>query len=101
MDKELALRTFGYLIGYYRTHDEAIINTQEIEAIEFMLKINEELEQQCKKQKEVIDKAIVYYETYKQECVIGRTGEGKLRKDYYLPAHLSKTLIDILKEVSE
>jgi len=59
------------------------------------------LEQQCKKQKEVIDKAIAFYENNKQECVIGRTVEGKLRKDYYLPAHLSKTLIDILKEVSE
>ena len=55
MDKELALRTFGYLIGYYKTHDETIINSQEIEAIDFMLKDNEDLEQQCKKQKEVID----------------------------------------------
>lgn len=58
MDKELALRTFGYLIGYYKTHDETIINSQEIEAIEFMLKDNEDLEQQCKKQKEVIDRTI-------------------------------------------
>ena len=62
MNKELALRTFCYLIEYYRTHDETIINTQEIEAIEFMLKINEELEQQCEKQKEVINKAIEYIE---------------------------------------
>lgn len=61
----------------------------------------ENLEQQVKKQQEVIDKAIEFYENNEQECVIGRTGEGKLRKDYYLPAHLSKTLIDILKEVSE
>ena len=38
MDKELALRTFGYLIGHYKTHDETIINSQEIEAIEFILK---------------------------------------------------------------
>lgn len=59
------------------------------------------LQQKYKKQKEVIDKAIAFYENNKQECVIGRTVEGKLRKDYYLPAHLSKTLIDILKEVSE
>lgn len=59
------------------------------------------LERKCEKQKETIDKAIVFYENNKQECVIGRTGEGKLRKDYYLPAHLSKTLIDILKEASE
>ena len=57
MDKELALRTFGYLIGHYKTHNETTINKQEIEAIEFMLKNNANLEQQCKKQKEVIDKA--------------------------------------------
>lgn len=59
------------------------------------------LQQENKEQKEIIDKAIAFYENNKQECVIGRTGEGKLRKDYYLPAYLSKTLINILKEVSE
>lgn len=57
MNKELALRTFAYLIGHYKTHNETTINKQEIEAIEFILKDNESLEQQCKKQKEVIDKA--------------------------------------------
>lgn len=56
MDKELALRTFGYLIGHYKTHNETTINKQEIEAIEFILKDNEFLEQQCKKQKKIIDK---------------------------------------------
>lgn len=55
MNKELALRTFAYLIGHYKTHDETIINSQEIEAINFILKDNENLEQQVKKQKEVID----------------------------------------------
>ena len=58
MDKELALRTFAYLIGHYKTHDETTINKQEIEAIEFMLKNNENLEQQCQKQKEVINETI-------------------------------------------
>lgn len=71
--------------------------TQYVEVTKYI----EDLEQQVQKQKEVIDKAIEFYENNEQECVIGRTGEGKLRKDYYLPAHLSKTLINILKEVSE
>lgn len=44
-----------------------------------------------------INKAIDFYETYKQECVIGRTKDEKLIKDYYLPARLSKDLIKILK----
>lgn len=56
MNKELALRTFGYLIGHYKTHEETIINSQEIEAINYILDENERLEQQCQKQKEVIDK---------------------------------------------
>lgn len=90
MDKELALRTFGYLIGHYKTHNETIINTQEIEAIEFMLKINEDLEQQCKKQKEVIDKI---YELIKQH----------IRKDEFLELNewQTRNLLDLLKEVSE
>lgn len=46
MNKELALRTFAYLIGHYKTHNETIINKQEIEAIEFILKDNEFLKQQ-------------------------------------------------------
>lgn len=56
MNKELALRTFAYLNGHYKTHEETIINSQEIEAINYILDENERLEQQCQKQKEVIDK---------------------------------------------
>ena len=84
MNKELALRTFCYLIEYYRTHDETIINTQEIEAIEFMLKINEELEQQCEKQKEVINKL---------------KNKIKLVKEYDFDKVGRYELLDILKEV--
>lgn len=83
MDKELALRTFCYLIGHYKTHNETTINEQEIEAIEFMLKNNEDLEQQCKKQKEVIDKL------------------NDLLSDEFLEVIGRDTLLDILKEVSE
>lgn len=90
MDKELALRTFDYLIGHYKTHEETIINNQEIEAIEFILKDNEFLEQQCKRQQEVIDKV---YELIKQH----------IRKDDFLELNEWQTrdLLDILKEVSE
>ena len=83
MDKELALRTFGYLIGHYKTHDETIINSQEIEAIEFMLKDNDKLERQVKNQKEVIDKTIEYIQ--ENTCWELRTSK----------------VLDILKEVSE
>ena len=92
MNKELALRTFCYLIGYYRTHDETIINTQEIEAIEFMLKTNEELEQQCEKQKEIINKAIKYINSPDISIDI-RKADGSL--DYVS----INELLNILKEV--
>lgn len=55
MNKELALRTFAYLNGHYKTHEETIINSQEIEAINYILDENERLEQQVEKQKEVIN----------------------------------------------
>lgn len=64
MNKELALRTFGYLIGHYKTHNETTINKQEIEAIEFMLKNNEDLEQQVKTQQLMINKAINLLNAY-------------------------------------
>lgn len=46
MNNELALRTIGYLIGHYKTHNETIINSQEIEAIEFLIKENQALKEQ-------------------------------------------------------
>lgn len=75
MEKELALRTFAYLIGHYKTHEETIINSQEIEAINYILDENERLETQLKKQKEIIDKTkklIKQYGKYDgQKCTRG------------------------------
>ena len=48
--------------------------------------------------KDKINMAIEYYEANQQECVIGRTKDEKLIKDYYLPAQCSKKMLDILKE---
>ena len=48
-----------------------------------------------------IDKAIKYYETNQQECVIGRNKDDKLIKEYYLPAQCSKKMLDILKGSGE
>ena len=108
MDKELALRTFGYLIGHYKTHNETIINTQEIEAIEFMLKINEDLEQQVKKQKEAINKIDNYINNYDVFKVFSfplmkRWEEQQVKSsiDYEFKTSLIKDLKDILKEVSK
>ena len=94
MDKELALRTFAYLIGHYKTHDETTINKQEIEAIEFMLKNNENLEQQCKKQKEVIDKAMDIINDYLKE-------DYSIYTENEIEVDLIVKLKNMLKEVSE
>lgn len=107
MDKELALRTFGYLIGHYKTHNETTINKQEIEAIEFILKDNENLEQQNKKQKEAIDKIDNYINNYDVFKVFSfplmkRWEEQQVKSsiDYEFKTSLIKDLKDILKEVS-
>lgn len=90
MNKELALRTFAYLIGHYKTHEETIINSQEIEAIEFILNDNEFLEQQCKQQKEAINKIIE---------IINYYGVDKEYNDNAILRHILKDMLDILKEV--
>lgn len=96
MNKELALRTFGYLIGHYKTHEETIINSQEIEAINYILDENERLEQQCKKQKEVIDKiASNIKNDIDGFMTINDHGECNSILD------LLNIYLDILKEVSE
>ena len=56
------------------------------------------LEQKENNLQSKIDKAIEYYETHQQECVIGRNKDDKLIKDYYLPAQCSKKLYEFLKE---
>lgn len=54
--------------------------------------------EKCENLQSKIDKAIEYYETHQQECVIGRNKDDKLIKDYYLPAQCSKKLYEFLKE---
>lgn len=90
MNKELALRTFAYLIRHYKTHNATIINKQEIEAIEFILNDNEFLEQQCKQQKEAINKIIE---------IINYYGVDKEYNDNAILRHILKDMLDILKEV--
>ena len=69
----------------------SMVIRSQAEAIELLEKENARL-------KDKINMAIEYYEANQQECVIGRTKDEKLIKDYYLPAQCSKKLLDILKE---
>lgn len=112
MNKELALRTFAYLIRHYKTHNATIINSQEIEAIEFILNDNEFLEQQLHDAsiqiQELIEKDIwcpsnceklekLEQENKKQKEVIDKAMEWVEKNRYYFPA--PDELLDILKEV--
>lgn len=69
--------------------------------LEYYKNQNIRLKTKNKKYKKVIDKTINFYETHKEKCVVNRDKNGKLIIDYYLPAHLSHDLLDILKEVSK
>lgn len=102
MNKELALRTFGYLIGHYKTHDETIMKSQEIEAIEFILKDNEYLEQQVKKQKEVIDKAVnILKDNFIYEYVRSCDTTDGVGCEEIDTEHFTYKVYEILKEVQE
>ena len=46
MNEELANLTLGYLIGYYKTHEETIIDKDEVDAINFIIEKNQELKKQ-------------------------------------------------------
>lgn len=62
-----------------------------------MLKINEELEQQCENQKEVIDKINIFLNNHDKNA-------GKLYYKYnnkYLLSEIKEDIRNILKEVSE
>ena len=60
MNKELSLRTLTYLVGYYKTHNETIINLEEIEAINFILDENEQLQQELDKKNKIIEEIKKY-----------------------------------------
>lgn len=68
------------------------------EMIHQLILDNKYLELQIINLQSKIDKAIEYYETHQQECIIGRNKDDKLIKNYYLPAQCSKKLYEFLKE---
>ena len=66
MDKELVYRTLAYLIGYYKTHEETIINKDEIDAINFIIEKNETLEQELQKYKSLYENEKNHTDTLKR-----------------------------------
>lgn len=66
MNEELALLTIGYLVGYYKTHEETIINKDEIDAINFIIEKNETLEQELQKYKSLYENEKDHTDTLKR-----------------------------------
>ena len=64
-------------------------------------RIMADIEKEKKELQDRIDKAILYYKTHQQECVIGRNKDDRLIRDYYLPARCSKVLLNILEGKDE
>ena len=86
MDKEIRLEQKNKeLIGKIKFNEKSRRKMQQ----SLMKQIND-LEQQCKKQKEVIDKAIKYIKSYKTDY-----------SPYELSDYNIRQILDILKEVSK
>lgn len=79
------------ICGYIDCNEDGYYDEYEYDNILYYLEKYKNLQSK-------IDKAIEYYETHQQECVIGRNKDDKLIKDYYLPAQCSKKLYEFLKE---
>lgn len=68
---------------------------------ELLLEYIEQLEQQCRKQKEVIDKAIEYINKYESIKAYYEYMDEDGYDEYNYDEDFKKELLDILKEVSE
>lgn len=78
MNEELAMRTFAYLITHYKEKGETIINSQEIEAIEFLQKYYQQLQNNWNELKKWLEEEITQwgkYEGYRYEVVLDKMQE--------------------------
>ena len=77
-------------IDYFKTP----LSTEDADKLlDYIINIQKENEDY----KSRVEKAVEYYKMHQQECVIDRNRDGKLIKDYYLPAQHSKVLLNILQ----
>ena len=98
MKEELAMLTIGYLVGYYKTHDETIINKDEIDAINFIIGKNETLQQELQKYKSLYENEKDHTDTLKR--IIKKVEEYIENTDCVTwdnQAH--EDILDLLKEI--
>ena len=107
MDKELVYRTLAYLIGYYKTHEETIINKDEIDAINFIIEKNETLEQELQKYKSLYENEKDHTDTLKRivkevkenlERHLTAKSYGNHKYELFGREYLEE-ILDLLKEI--
>ena len=96
MKEELAILTIGYLVGYYKTHDETIINKDEIDAINFIIGKNETLQQELQKYKSLYENEKEHTDTLKR---IIKKIEEYIKSQSQDAGVRGKTILDLLKEI--
>ena len=96
MNEELANLTIGYLVGYYKTHEETIINKDEIDAINFIIEKNETLEQELQKYKSLYENEKDHTDTLKR---IIKKIEEYIKSQSQDAGVCGKTILDLLKEI--
>ena len=96
MNEELALLTIGYLVGYYKTHEETIINKDEIDAINFIIGKNETLQQELQKYKSLYENEKDHTDTLKR---IIKKIEEYIKSQSPDAGVCGKTILDLLKEI--
>ena len=107
MDKELVYRTLAYLIGYYKTHEETIINKDEIDAINFIIEKNETLEKELQKYKSLYENEKDHTDTLKRiikkvkenlEKHLTAKSYGNHKYELFGREYLEE-ILDLLKEI--
>ena len=81
MNNELAMRTLAYLITHYKEHDETIINSEEIQAIEFLQQKNQELKNQIETLEKVNKQLICKLDRY--DAIVDERDELKKQLKEY------------------
>ena len=107
MNEELAMLTIGYLVGYYKTHDETTINKDEIDAINFIIEKNETLEQELQKYKSLYENEKDHTDTLKRiikgvkeeiEKHLNAKSYGNHKYELFSREYLEE-ILDLLKEI--
>ena len=70
MNEELAMRSLAYLMRDYKEQDEVILNDDDIEAIKYLQKRNEQLQNNWNELKSRLQERIKFFEECDKELIL-------------------------------